>query len=291
MGRNTSKEFQLVHLFQWLVILGLTFGFCPDLLASQEAIVVADSAVIYSDVEMTSPVGYIKRGKKVKIGEVARNKNQVYPIVVSGKVAYIRRIDISTEKEAINSENLVAERFQRSTQVQRHQRYSFSYYNFMSKVDMDSKHNGGIRDQDDLVWQGYSFKGDAQVKGRWSVVGLFNFMVATQREEQFRVFEVGLGGSFRIIEVGRFDLKAETMVIGIPFSSYAVGSDFRVNGYGYGMGGGGNASFRFSENWGVEAYAGIYSISIFNYDAPEPYTDMAPSFIGTRYGLGLNYTF
>ena len=122
----------------FLLIFVLLFS-CPDLLASQEAIVTTDRAVIYSDQEMTSPVGYAARGKKIAVGEIARNKAQVYPIVVSGKIAYIRVIDVSTEKETMKSSNLTAERFSRQTLVAPQAKYVASYYSYLSQIAVSKK--------------------------------------------------------------------------------------------------------------------------------------------------------
>ncbi len=106
-----------IHGLSTRVTIPLLFIFlihCPQVWAAQEAIVIADRAVIYADKTMSSPVGYILRGKKVTIGEIPRNKARLYPIVVSGRVAYIRVTDVSTEIDNLDTNRLVAERFLRA---------------------------------------------------------------------------------------------------------------------------------------------------------------------------------
>lgn len=66
------------------------------------AYVVSEKAVIYSDMELTIPIGYARRGKKIKVGEVARKHGTVLPTVVSGRIAYVKRDDIQLAEELAN---------------------------------------------------------------------------------------------------------------------------------------------------------------------------------------------
>ena len=52
-------------------------------LAAQYAHVKTEKAVIYADQELTSPLGYAIRGKKVRVGEVPRKYGTILPILVS----------------------------------------------------------------------------------------------------------------------------------------------------------------------------------------------------------------
>lgn len=71
----------------------------PLALAAQDAIIRSRQAIIYSDLEKTSPIGYVKRGRKVKVGEIPRAKGTVLPIVVSGRICYIKITDLYLRKE------------------------------------------------------------------------------------------------------------------------------------------------------------------------------------------------
>src|SRR5687768_7328928 len=103
MTPGRAQGFQAFSRLKLGLALIISLFVCPVLWASQEAIVTADQAVIYADEQMKSPLGYVKRGKKIKVGEVARNRAQVYPIIVSGKIGYIRVLDVSTERDALDS--------------------------------------------------------------------------------------------------------------------------------------------------------------------------------------------
>ena len=60
---NISYFAYIIGLF-WSLLLSNAY-------AARWASVTADKAEIYSDIEMTSVIGYIRKGKKVRVGEVA----------------------------------------------------------------------------------------------------------------------------------------------------------------------------------------------------------------------------
>ena len=68
-------------------------------LADQKARVVVEKAIIYSDLYLTSPIGQISQGKIITVGNVKRRHGTVLPIIVHGKVAYIRVRDLMLEKD------------------------------------------------------------------------------------------------------------------------------------------------------------------------------------------------
>ena len=66
----------------------------PLLQASRYAVVNSDRTVVYSDLAMESPIGYISGGKLIKVGEKPRMKGTLVPIAVSGRIAYVQVKDI-----------------------------------------------------------------------------------------------------------------------------------------------------------------------------------------------------
>lgn len=252
--------------------------------------VIADRAIIYSDKEMTSPIGYLSRGKKVTVGNVPRNKGQVYPIVVSGKLAYIRVLDVTTEKETMDSTRLTAERFKKSTDKSYHNKIVASYYNFASKLTM-SNQNGTLMNDDVLNWNGLALKGEALFKERFDFQVLINLMTAASGDESFNVIEFGFGMGLRIINQKKFLLRLEGHLLGVPFSNYELGDEFRVRSFGYTVGGGASATYLLKKNWGVEAFGGAYYTKLMGFDVPDPYKDFDASFVGVRFGIGVNYTY
>lgn len=290
MVKSISQIIQRFPSSNSFKLLFLVFFFCPNLWASMDAIVIAERAVVYSDQEMTSPLGFIARGKKVVVGEIARNKAQVYPIVISGKIAYIRALDISTEKESMDSTRLVAERFQKNTDREFKTKYVLSYFTFNSTMD-SGKANKVVPNGTSFNWQGFALKGEVLLKKRYDVQIMTDYMTSQNGNAKFTAFELGAGLAYRLIDRRRMLLRAEGQFLAVPFSTFSYGNDFRVKSYGYTIGAALNFLYLFTENWGAEVYGGLYRTSFFGFDAPAPYTDLDPVFTGARLGLGLNYSF
>lgn len=271
-------------------LLFLSVFYCPFLWASQEAMVLVDRAVIYSDQEMTSPIGYISRGKKVKVGEIPRNKAQVYPIIVSGKVAYIRVLDVTTEKESMDSTRLTAERFQKTAEPPFSSRISLAYLGYSSTVSMD-KENVSIKDQDSLFWNGVTLRGDVLFKSRWDVEIISNFLTTEKGRETINMVEFGVGGGLRIIDADRFKVRLEGQLLSIPFSTYSIGSSQRLKSFGYSAGGGMNIAMILGEHWGLDLFGGVFYTKLLGFDPPAPYNDISPSFTGMRGGAGFTWKY
>jgi hypothetical protein len=262
--------------------------FCQNLWAIQEAIVITDEAVIYADEQMTSPVGFVRRGRKLKVGEIARNRAQVYPLLVSGKMAYIRVRDVSTEKESLGAARLSAERFQKAARPAHQVFYALSYYSFMSEASIDKTSENS--DDKDFNWNGISLRGVVSYPNRWEFHVLTNIMQTDKMGSTFRVWELGAGGFYRLIDWGRLLFRASLEVLAVPFASYSFENQ-RVNGYGFTANGGLNLGFRLTENLGLEAYAGPSYTQLTGFKAKEPIGNLSLAFLGTRIGFGINYRF
>lgn len=62
-----------------------------------------ERAVVYSDENMLSPIGYIASGKAITVGNPRRMNRELVPLIIYGKLAFIEIKDISYE-DNINAE-------------------------------------------------------------------------------------------------------------------------------------------------------------------------------------------
>ncbi len=290
MGQYLSFKFQLVPRFVLIGIVFFSSFFCQKLWASQDAVVMVDEAIVYADKQMSAPLGYVRKGRKIKIGSIPRNRSQVYPIIVSGRVAYIRSVDVSTVLDVSGNGNLNAERFKKSTSTILHSNYSFSVFNYLSQINL-SKTNDKLKDKDPVNWYGFTFKGGGLVASRLDFDIILNGLTAQAKNETFRAVEIGVGLALRAIDAGRFKFKLTGQALAIPFASYAFKEEFRVNSYGYTFGGGPLMSYRLNRHLGLEVYGGFYYTKLMGFSVPQPYNQISPSFVGTRLGAGFNYEF
>ncbi len=262
--------------------------FCLELWAAQDAIVITDKAMVYADKTMTSPVGYVTRGKRVTIGEVARNKSQLYPIVVSGKIAYIRATDVNTEIDGIDSNNLVAERFLRLAEKKSDNHYALSLYTYPTQVTLGNS-VGNLENNDPFVFNGLQLKGAVRKGERLDLGVLLGYGEGQKQIDTFRVFETGAIVSYRIFAGKNFIFRWQNQALVIPFATYSLGSKARVNGYGLSAGTGLNANWIYNGKFGMEIYGGFHYTKLFGFDLPG--ATLNPSFLGTKMGVGVTYLY
>ncbi len=279
-------------------LLLLLFVFCPQVWAVQEAIVIADKAVIYADRTMSAPVGFVSRGKKVTIGEIPRNKARLYPIIVSGKIAYIRVSDVNTEIDSLDTNRLVAERFLRAAKKKTQAHYGVSVFTFPSQISLNRSIDE-LKDKDAFVFNGFHVRGVTRTPGNWDLGFALGYAEGRENIESFRMVEIGPEFAYRIYTGDIFVFRWQNQILGVPYAAYSLGSKARVNGYGFSAGTGVNANWTFGEKFGFEAYGGVYYTKLFGFDLPDPANAgttlnrpdirINPSFIGTRIGAGITY--
>ncbi len=292
MKKNSCfQRFQILSLRISSPFLFFLFVCCPVSWAARDAIVVSEHAVIYSDLQMSSAIGYVPKGKMIKIGDIARNNSRVYPIVVSGKIAYIKSEDVTTEIDDPNAKSITLDRFKKHTETVYTTKYTLSYLSYVTTVYLPKGNPNGLKDKDSLIMQGLSLKGEAYLPNLFDLQMMVNYLNATASHENFRIVEAGVGAGFRFVNFDKLKVTGEVQALGIPFASYSYDNLFRVNGFGYTLGAGGTLSAHLSEHWGIEGSAGIYYTKLTNFVAPSKYQSISPGFYGPRIYLGVNYQF
>lgn len=289
LSSKSLKFLQFINQPIWFLHIYLFF-YCQISWAVQEGIIIADKAVIYSDMDTSSPIGVISKGKKILIGDHAQNNSQVYAVIVSGKIAFIKVKDISTERETIKSSRLTAERFQRSTNTQSLSNISVSYFQFNSQIRLDNE-NGDVVDKNVFNWYGLSLKGESNIAEKMDLQVIINYMFSTSKGQAYRASEFGFGVSRRFFESKRFSAKIEFAALSIPFVTYSVGDDFRSRSYGYSLGSGLNLHYLLNNEWAIHLSGGLYHTGLFTFDNPSPYLDSSPSFNGLRYAFGVQHLY
>lgn len=278
------------------VLLPLFLGTFPGFaLAARDAIVNVDKAIIYSDVQRSSPIGYARKGKLVRVGDLEREKRQVVPVVVSGKIGYIAVDDLLFEddlkkklSEAEDKASSVS-RYRESTLKRYGEHFMMGYTRFAAS---ENKDEAADRVGDDWTFNGGFVKGEVRTeKERLGLVFMLEYLFAENPEEKFRMFEFGLGGSLALINARRFKLKAEVFGLMVPWAQYENAPLFTLNGYGVGALAQGTMIIFISESVGFEAQAGVQSVKIFGIDRPSPFKEFNPLFTGTRLSGALVFRF
>lgn len=76
------------------IILVLLLFISAEAMAIQKAYVKKTKALIYSDEKLTSPIGWVRKGKELSVGENPRKYGTILPIIVSGRIGFIQIDDI-----------------------------------------------------------------------------------------------------------------------------------------------------------------------------------------------------
>lgn len=80
-------------------------------LGAQVGIVISKKAVIYADIDRKSPIGYVRRGKQLAVGEVKRRQGEILPVNVNGKVGWIetKHLRLPQEEKSFDKGRRVTE--------------------------------------------------------------------------------------------------------------------------------------------------------------------------------------
>ncbi len=67
---------------------------------SRTAVVIAPKAIVYSDENMLTPLGYIANGKTILVGNPRRINRNLVPLIVYGRLAFVEVKDLRYENKA-----------------------------------------------------------------------------------------------------------------------------------------------------------------------------------------------
>lgn len=84
----------------FLILLSLTvLLFSSFARAAEHAIVSSDKGIVYAEDTLITPIGYLRRGKKIIVGSNPLKQGLIYSVVLTGRIAYIQAKDIHISKE------------------------------------------------------------------------------------------------------------------------------------------------------------------------------------------------
>ncbi len=139
---NMYQKSYLLNLLNASIICLLAALYSSKVIAATWAVVTSERAIIYSDVEMTSKLGYVRKGKKVRVGTVAKNQGQVVPIVVNKRIAYIQLKDLRTVERIDTLKNVISRITKKMDEKQESKRIGiaagFHYPLFSTDTELDN---------------------------------------------------------------------------------------------------------------------------------------------------------
>lgn len=258
--------------------------------AIQNGIVMAEKAFIYADPDRTSPIGFVSRGKKLKLSSISKKQGSVYAVVVSGKIAYISVRDVSTELEEVQGTRLVAERFQEVAKKKSTNSYSVGAYQY-SSIITQTESSGPTQDKDSVNWIGATLKGEMELSARTDLQIFLQYMTASEDIESWAMFSLGAGAAYKVVDYSNWQVRLVGEFQLIPFTSYELEDSFRIRGRGISLGGGLDTRLKLSQRWGLEGSVIYQYIKTMGFSAPDTQVYSNPSYMGLRLGANLTYIY
>ena len=273
-----------------IFILALLF-LCSSAFCASWATVTAKKAVVYADALMTSEVGFVAKGKKIRIGDNAKNKGQVYPFVYQKRILYIKKVDIQTSSELLALKSAMERVTKKSMAMENFQRIAlgvnFGLYNLSSDKSYDSDN------EKSLFFSGISFAGYLVRPSKKDALRLqFSYQSATQEPEEYSIFNLELYYHKQLFSISRLSMDAFAGVILSPYFGYTYGSDFTKNGYGAGAGVGFEAIYMLNKRYCIHLNAqGTYhKLTVKLPDTVTP-SEYSPSLLGINTTLSFSYSY
>ena len=238
-----------------------------SIFAARWAVIQSDKAIVYADKEMSSEIGYIPKGKKIRVGEVSRNRGRVLPIVISNKIAYVKISDIQESEKLEDLQNSsvrikkVKNNEKSDNRISLYGGSMLGNVSFSDSPTEEENYNllfvgGGIRGYRSTLAQRTGFRS-----------GLERF-VGEKDDERFSMVSFQLDYYFKIFKSDFYDFQAFAGGNIIPFAEYKLGSLFNLNGQGAGGQAGLEMIFKLS-SYAVHVEGSYHYIKLLNFKVPE----------------------
>lgn len=212
--------------------------FIENSFAARWASVVVNKAVVYSDVQMSSAIGYIKKGKRVRVGEVAKNKGRLLPVIINKRVAYIKIEDLNIATD-IRTLQTVTERVRKAQNRKEVETSIGAYggiYRFNTYRDKDFKEYEG--DTDFQTMYGLGLVGYYRnLKRNFNLKVSLEAMRYEEDDTSITYYTVPVGYQIYTKEIGensRVDLYGSLLLL--PFIEAKFSDELILNGNGVGFG-------------------------------------------------------
>lgn len=260
-------------------------------LAARWATVLADKAVIYSDIQMTSKIGYIKKGKKVRVGEKARNKGRLLPIIINKRVAYIKISDLqtSTRLEFLKS---ASQRLKEQTKNDREDN-RIAVYGLSVLSTVVFPESATAEKQITMLFLGAGIKGyKSDRASRDGFRAGIEYQVGTSGDHKITHWNLSGDYFYKFMKTEFSDIYLFGGGLFIPFAEYQLGDLFTLNGYGVGAQAGAELLFKYSDFAlhleGAYQYIMLKGFTIGG-DNPDYPSKIEPSIHGVRLAASLSW--
>ncbi len=187
-----------------IFVLICLFLLSPFSKGAQIAVVEREKAVIYADRKLSVPIGFIRKGKRIQVGSVKRRGGTILPIVVAGKLSYIRVKDVKLYEGMTDSGTFPPRVTEHDVQE-----------SFQDKEDVFSKNNFLICSLSYFP-PGPEWEEIEESIGETEYQSMTSFVVNFEHRAPFRAFSWGVGVGYYFLE----DLNARIDIFTLEIQTY-----------------------------------------------------------------------
>lgn len=279
----------------------ILFMMCLSLnaFAAQWATVTSNKAIIYADPQMSAEIGFIRKGKNIRVGEVIKNKGMVLPIVINKRIAYIKVKDIITSSSLDDVKEVVhrgeSEKVE-ITSLTQLQIFGSSQLAKMKFIPFNDLGSDNIEVAQDLIFLGGGFRFSTfNIKKRTELRMGFEYLTTSKDKTEFSLLNINGDYALPIIYTKFLKFKYYVGFHFVPVIQYKASDFFKVNGHGYGAQAGLEVSFAISEKLALHVDGGYYYTQIKGLQIPvineKPKINFTPNFSSFKFTAGVSYQF
>ncbi|MBL7665707.1 MAG: hypothetical protein JNM93_11290 [Bacteriovoracaceae bacterium] len=255
----------------------------------QWAIVITDKAIIYADPERTSPIGYIAKGKKFKVGQVPRNEGTMLPLVVSGRITYINIKDVYLAHDQAFLE-LPADRYKK---VQRYEEFEKDITIFLSGYTSNlpsGAYDTNVDDANSASFFGLTIQGMTLLEPRWYLGTSFSYERSEVETQTLTNLYINVDFMYKFLNNYRYYLGSTFLLGFSPNTRLVVDDAFKLSGQSVQVGAGLEFGYLF-ERFEFKLITGYKFQAYTNFDIPSTLEEFRPAVHGLFAGVGLAYNY
>lgn len=258
--------------------------------SAQTAIVKSKRAVIYADMLMTSPIGYIRKGKKVRIGNKSRNKGRVVPLIYVGKVVFVPTKDItildgsSVTLEGENPDVIGLE-------LERH-RFISNFIMFSSGYSK-GRYELSPSDTGSAFMTGFSFEVENRSSNRvrFNRLGFEQISFESDSGEVLTIPSGTYARVFRLRDWRKLKINAVFKIGFSPYTIYEVQPYFKLDGFSTMFEGSLEFIYFFAEKFSFQATLGYRMQQLSQFKLDDQFEEFNPLLSGVSSILSLAYAY
>lgn len=269
-------------------ILFLIFLFSVNSLAQHYAIVTAKRAIIYSDKLMTSPIGFIKEGKKIRVGTSARNKGRAVPVVVSKKIAYlaIKDLAILDGSEVIlpkDHESIIGLEIKKKRMI-------FGTHMLVSNYEK-GRYSLGQVPEEIVTFTGFNLLIENKKKKRSYQRYGIDYLSFTAGDESLSIPSVVYDWVRSFADEGRHKFRGVFEIGFSPYAIYRVEPYFALNGFSSHFEIGGEYVYYLFEESSLQLKAAYRAQKLLDFNLPSTFETFDPLISGVNISLAYAHSF